>query len=223
MTLTRRELLGGAAWVALAAPLVRRAQGATFREGVNYARLAQPMTVGDGKHQEVAEMFSYRCPHCFHFEPTVEKWLQSKPANVDFYRVPVGFGRSSWQLLQRVYYAVQEIGALNVGLSRAIFAAIHVQGKPLANETEIVDFLASQGVDKARFKQAFGSFAVQTRVKRAQQLVMRYQIDGVPSLIVDGSYKITGQMAGSNDAMLEVAEFLLKQNAEQYQAAASSG
>lgn len=223
MTLTRRQLLSGAALVTLSAPLARWAHGATFQEGVNYARLAQPMTVGDGKRQEVAEMFSYRCPHCFHFEPTVEKWLRNKPADVVFYRVPVGFGRSSWQLLQRVYYAVQEIGAMNVALSRAIFDAIHVQGKPLANETEVANFLATQGVDKAQFKTAFESFAVRTKVKRAQQLVRRYQIDGVPSLIVDGTYKITGQMAGSNDAMLQVANFLLKKYAGQYQAAVSNG
>lgn len=223
MTLTRRRLLGGAAIFALAAPVVLRAQQAPFQEGVNYVRLTQPMTVGDGKRQEVVEMFSYRCPHCFHFEPTVEKWLQQKPQNVEFYRVPVGFGRASWQLMQQTYYAAQELGVLDTRLNRAIFDAIHVQGKTLATEDEVADFLATQGIDKAKFKTAFASFSVQTKVRRAQQLVIRYQIDGVPTLIIDGVYKTTGEMAGSNERMLDVADYLVARNTALHQAPAASG
>ncbi|MDX1604638.1 MAG: thiol:disulfide interchange protein DsbA/DsbL [Candidatus Competibacterales bacterium] len=206
MSTTRRGLLGGALTLA-AAPLLLRAQPVRFQAGVHYIELPQRVPVGSGG-PEVAEMFSYKCPHCFSFEPLVERWLETKPEGVAFHRVPVGFGRPDWQLLARAYYVAEELEALET-MNQALFDALHVQGRRLATRDELAEVFVANGIDRAAFDSAFDSFAVETKFRRAQQLVQRYRISGVPTLVINGQYRTTGSMAGGNAQMFEVAEFLI--------------
>ena len=190
------------AWTALAQPL-------RFQEGQHYQRIAKPMRVSDSP-KEVVEMFSYRCPHCFSFEPIVERWLQNKPEDVAFVRVPVGFGRASWELMARVYYAAEELGVVQQ-MDQALFDAIHVQNLPLETPEEIAEVFAAQGISKDDFLKAFNSFAVETKMRRSIDIIRRFQVRGVPMLVVNGEFIVTGESAGSNQGMFEVADFLLSQ------------
>src|ERR1700722_9558618 len=64
--------------------------GTQWQEGTNFTRMvpAQPTNVPAGQ-VEVLEFFWYACPHCFALEPTIAPWLKSKPAYINFSRVPV--------------------------------------------------------------------------------------------------------------------------------------
>ena len=184
---------------------------ALFQEGVHYQRLSQPMPAGGGERPEVVEMFSYRCIHCFNFKPVVDEWLQNKPDGVDFILVPVSFGRDDWELMARAHYAAEELGVVE-RLETALYDAIHVEGRRLATVDEVAEVFAAEGVDRAAFDEAFNSFAVETKLRRAQELTRRYRISGTPTLVVNGQYVTSGSMAGSNARMFDVVEFLLRQD-----------
>lgn len=188
---------------------VAQAQPLLYQEGQHYQRLPKPLQVSDSP-QEVVEMFSYRCPHCFSFEPIVERWLQTKPDNVAFVRIPVGFGRASWELMARTYYAAQELGVADQ-MDHPLFDAIHVQRKPLATPEEIAEVFAEQGVSADDFLAAFKSFAVETKMRRGVDIQRRFQVRGVPMLVVNGEFVVTGESAGSSQSMFDVANFLLSQ------------
>ncbi len=186
-----------------------RAQGAPV-EGRNYVKLNTPAPVsvaaGD-KKVEVVEFFGYWCPHCYAFESTLEAWVKRLPADVSFRRVPVAFGVPQ-QPLQKAYFALEDLGQIN-NLHRKIFAAIHQQNKRLGSESEIFEFVGAQGVDMSKFREAFGSFSVNTRATRARQLSQDYKIDGVPTLGVHGRFFTSGSLSGGNDRMVAVADFLI--------------
>ena len=196
-------LLSLLAWVSWAQPL-------RFQEGQHYQRIDKPMLVSDSQ-KEVVEMFSYRCPHCFSFEPIVERWLQSKPDDVAFVRIPVGFGRAAWELMARTYYAAEELGVAKQ-MDQALFDAIHVQNQPLATPEEVAEVFVAQGISKDDFMKALNSFAVETKMRRGIDILRRFQVRGVPMLVVNGEFLITGESAGSNQGMFEVADFLLGQS-----------
>src|SRR5512147_2142295 len=60
-----------------------------FRIGVDYQRLSPTQPTSSAPDQvEVAEVFWYGCPHCYHFDPTVEAWRAKKPEYVSFVRIP---------------------------------------------------------------------------------------------------------------------------------------
>lgn len=198
--------------LALAAlPLLNRPAWAAVDavEGRNFNMVAQPQPVAVPGKIEVLEFFGYWCPHCYAFESTLEAWVKRLPADVAFRRVPVAFSVPQ-QALQKAFYALEDIGQAG-NMHRKIFAAIHQQNRRLGTESEIFEFLGSQGVDMAKFREAFGSFSATTRASRARQLSQDYKIDGVPALGVQGRFFTSGSLSGGNDRMVQVADFLIAQ------------
>jgi len=168
-------------------------------EGRNYARLKNPQPVETGKSIEVIEFFSYGCPHCGDLEPAIQAWLKTKPADVQFRRVPVMF-QQRWENLARVFYTLEALGEENK-LSTDVFAAIS-KGTPLWNEKDFLDWAAAKGLDRKKAEDLFKSFAVVGKVNRAKQQAQVYNIQSTPTIIVDGKF-VTGsdRIAGGHAAM----------------------
>jgi protein dithiol oxidoreductase (disulfide-forming) len=183
------------------------AQG-TPQEGTHYVKLGQPLPVAPGKI-EVIEFFWYGCPHCNAFEPTLDAWAKKLPADVAFRRVPVAFRDEPFTTHQKIYYALEQMGAVPT-MHRKVFYAIHVDRQRLDKPDEIVAFMTKNGVDGAKFQDAYNSFSTQTKAKQAAKLAADYKIDGVPAIGVQGKYFTSGSMAGTPEASLQVADYLIQ-------------
>jgi thiol:disulfide interchange protein DsbA len=210
MNMQRREFVWhlAALGTALAAPGLVHAQGAPV-EGTHYTRLTQPAPVSAPAGKvEVVEFFSYGCPHCATFEPTLEAWVKRLPPEVVFRRVPVAFS-PSWEAYQKIYFTLEAMGQVEA-VHRKVFIAIHQQKNRLDKEADIVAFMSANGVDGAKFAELFKSFTVQTKVKQAQQLSQAYRIEGVPTIGVQGRYLTSGSQAGSNERALAVTDHLIQ-------------
>lgn len=182
-----------------------------YIEGVHYLEVLEPQPVETGKNIEVREAFWYGCPHCYTLEPTIGGWLKIKPAKAQFVRMPAVL-RPDWEPHARAFYAFQALGVLDK-LHEPFFRAIHDKRQPLNNEQSIADFAASHGVDKARFRQVYNSFSVNTKANKAKQAGERYRLNSVPTLIVDGKYVTSPAMAGGNEAVMDVVNFLVEKAA----------
>ncbi len=208
----RREFskqLAGAG-LGLAAMGAAGAQGAAPEEGKAYVKLQTPAPVtlpSPAKKVEVVEFFWYGCPHCFAFEPIVEAWSKRLPADVYFHQMPFGYIGPVEH--QKLFYALEEIGQREA-MQRKIFNAIHVQNTRLNTEAEITAFLVANGVDGAKFTDAFKSFSVNNKVSRGKQLSNAYKIDGVPALGVQGRYYTSATLSGSHERAVQVADWLIQ-------------
>jgi len=194
------------------APLVASAQGGPI-EGQHYTRLAQaaPVSAPAGK-VEVVEFFWYGCPHCFHFEPSLAAWVARLPAHVSFRRVPWAYRENPFGVHQRLFYSLEAMGLVG-SLHEKVFNAMHQPGGALqggsANLDQIADFLATQGVDKDKFRSVYESFAVQTKVRQARSLAEAYRIDGVPTLGIGGQFTTSVSLNGNASRTLATADFLV--------------
>ncbi len=203
------SLLGASFTAAgLLAPNSSDAQGGPT-EGTHYVRLSQPMPAPAHGKLEVVEFFWYGCPHCHEFEPALEAWTKTLPADVVFRRAPVAFRPEPHGTHQRLYFAIETMGLLAT-LHRKVFYAIHNERQLLDKPAEISAWVTKNGVDGAKFLDVFNSFSVQTKARQAHQLSEGYKIDGVPALGVQGRFYTSGSMAGSNDRSLAVVDHLLK-------------
>ncbi len=178
-------------------------------EGTHYVRLSQPVSAGPAGKIEVIEFFWYGCPHCNAFEPALDAWSKKLPADVSFHRVPVAFSNEPFVAHQRIFYALDSLGLLEA-MHRKVFYAIHNDRSRLEKPADISAFMARNGVDAAKFMEAFDSFAVQAKAKQATLQAAAYKIDGVPALGLQGRYYTSGSLAGSNDKALAVADFLIQ-------------
>ncbi|KVC99313.1 thiol:disulfide interchange protein DsbA/DsbL [Burkholderia ubonensis] len=168
----------------------------------------QPVSAPAGK-VEVIEFFWYGCPHCYEFEPTVEAWVKKQGDKVDFKRIPVAF-RDDFIPHSKLFYAVSALG-ISEKVTPAIFNAIHKQKNYLLTPQAQADFLASQGVDKKKFMDAYNSFSVQGQVKQSAELLKSYNIDGVPTIVVQGKYKTGPAYTNSLEGTAQVLDYLVKQ------------
>jgi thiol:disulfide interchange protein DsbA len=195
------------------------AAGNSWQDGVNYTRIvpAQPTAVPAGQ-VEVLEFFWYACPHCYALDPLVEAWKRTKPAYVSFSRVHVLWSEGH-RSLARLYYTLESMGKLDQ-LHGEIFREIHVNGDPLiatdpnnTAETERIQsaFVRRFGISETDFKNAYHSMSVDLALQRADELVERYRIDGVPRFVVNGKYIADVASAGSPERLMAVVADLAAQ------------
>ncbi len=191
-----------------------QAQEATgeFQEGKHYHRIspAVPTDVKAGS-VEVLELFWYGCPHCYQFEKYLTNWMQGKAANVEFMRIPAVLNRS-WVPHARAYYALEAMGEIE-RIHPIFFAAIHEQGRRLRDMDSMARFLTQHGIDEKEFKKAYDSLYVETKTKRAKQLVLQYGSSSVPAVIINGKYRSTASDAGSYERLLQLINQLAQQEA----------
>jgi len=177
-------------------------------EGRDWAPIT-PAQPGDSAGKiEVLEFFSYGCPHCRDFHPLVTRWAAKLPKDIAFRRVPVTFGRAAWSNLARLFYSLEATGQLD-RLDQGAFDAIHGKHANLFTETAILDWVTAQGVKSTTFRAAFRSFAVETRLARAEQLARVYKVEGVPLLTVGGRYTVLGKAAKGLPDLLTIADALI--------------
>ena len=181
-----------------------------FRSGKDYITLERPVATeaGNGKI-EVLEFFWYSCPHCNQFEPAFEQWAKNAAKDVVVRRVPVAF-RDDFVPQQRLYFTLEAMNLVEKMHIR-VFTAIHGEKQMLNSDAAVLAWADKQGIDKAKFEQAYKSFGVATKAKRAVQLQNDFKIEGVPSLGVAGRYYIDGTLAGSMPRALQVADALIAQ------------
>lgn len=184
---------------------------ADFKEGKDYKAITA-QTTDSGDKIEVLEFFWYGCPHCYSFEPNIIAWKKSKPANVEFIRVPAVF-RPDWEIQARAYYALENMGVVE-DVHGKIFKAIHKDKKRLNKKKQIVDFLVENGVNREKLLAEYSSFSVDGKVRKAKKLLKPYQIEGVPTVAVNGKYITSGSMAGSYDNLIKILDYLIKQESK---------
>jgi thiol:disulfide interchange protein DsbA len=157
---------------------------------------------------EVVELFWYGCPHCYHFEPVINPWVDKLPKDVNFKRVPAMFG-GPWDAHGQMFLTLEAMGVEHK-VHAAVFDAIQNQRKHLTKPEEMADFLATQGVDKDKFLATFNSFAIKGQVNQAKELAKKYEITGVPSMVVNGKYRFDLGTAGGPEGVLNVADQLIE-------------
>lgn len=202
----RREFGLGAVALAVPGLLSLPAQA---QSGKGYIELKQPAPVDAPKGQvEVIEFFSYGCVHCMRFAPLFDQWMKAAPKDVAVRLEHVSF-QSSFEPLQRLYYGLLALGQ-EEPLHEKIFKALQVERVRLDKPDVAADWVAKQGVDRAKFEAAYKSFGVATRLRRAVQLQEAYQVEGTPALGIAGRYYTDGSLAGGFERMLQITNELIE-------------
>jgi thiol:disulfide interchange protein DsbA len=179
----------------------------TFVEGADYKAINPAVQTTQPDKVVVTEIFWYGCPHCFRFEPFVERWSASLPEAVVFEQVPSALN-TSWVEHARAYYAFKMMGVLDQ-THKALFDAIHLKRQRLTSLDTIAEFARGLGLDEKLFRESYYSFPVETQIRKNIQKEQRYGHEGVPAVIVNGKYLVSASLAGSNERMIEIINFLV--------------
>ena len=176
--------------------------------GTDYVEIpgGEPFQPTNGKI-EVAEIFSYTCPHCASLEPMLVAWKSKLPADVTFVPVAGPFGGNPIPFA-KAFYAAQAMGLVDK-THEAMFRAVHLdQSLPMQNVTpeEISAFYGKFGANPQQFASTMASFAIDAKLKRGVQFMQRSGVESSPSIVVNGKYRVT---AKSLEDMLRVTDHLI--------------
>lgn len=184
---------------------------AAWEAGKHYELIEPPQATTTGDKIEVVEAFSYACPHCNQVAPLVESIKKALPAKAAFVYLPVQFTSDAWKTYARAFYTAQALGIAEKAHAD-VFRAIYVDKKLSGNAPSmesLAEFYSKYGVSAADFLATSKSFAIETRLKRNEALVKAYGVDGTPSFIVNGKYRLSGQSAGGFDKVEALIQFLV--------------
>ena len=185
------------------------AQASSLQAGQQYLEINPAVAVTQPDKIEVVELFGYGCGACFKFEPLLNPWIATLPADVTFKRLPAMFG-GKWDVHGQLFLTLEAM-RVEPRVHHAMFEAIHKDGKKLLSTAEMAATLTPLGVDKDAFLSTYNSFAVVGQVATAKRLTMAYQVNSVPTLIVDGKYRFDARSTGGWSNTLEVADQLIEQ------------
>ena len=183
-----------------------------FEEGTHYVALPIPIKTRNPDKIEVAEYFSYGCPHCYQFEPLIGAWHAELADDVVFSRTPAVWNRS-YQVYAQSYLTLESLGLLEK-VHVPIFNAIHNGRQSLDTPKSMVAYLSNFGVNPEDFAKTYDSFGIRAALQQADAKGRAYRSSGVPAIVVNGKYRIEGSMAGSNSNILRVADYLIRKERE---------
>ena len=209
--MNRRDFSRTALTLAATGPMLPEWALAQIRkpeEGNEYLKLARRVPVeAPAGSIEVIDFFWYNCPHCNAFEPSLGAWHKRLPADVVLRRVPVGF-RDEFVPQQRLFFTLRSMGLVEK-LHAKVFAAIHIERLDLTRGNAIANWIAQQGVDRAKFSAIYDSPEVTNLVGQATALQDAYGVAGVPALGIAGRFYTDGALSGSMARVLQVVDYLI--------------
>ena len=206
----RRALPGrlAAALIALLfAPWVSAQVLPPLRAEIDYRLIrTQPVSVASGI--EVIDFFWYGCPHCNNLQPAMEQWIRRKPADVTIRRIPAIL-RESWAPHARIYYTLEALGEAE-RLHQQVYRSYHVEELHMSRPEVMSEWAVRHGIARDRWDAAYTSAAVAGKVAQAAQLTRAYSIEGTPSLVVNGHYLTSGNMAGTIEDLVPLLDRLVR-------------
>lgn len=197
------------AWYAL---LAQGQNVSHARANVDY-RLIEPQPVQTGNRIEVIDFFWYGCPHCYAFQPALEEWIRRMPPDVALRRIPAIL-RDNWSPHARIYYTLESLGELG-RLHQEVYHGYHVQELHMSKPDVMVQWAVRHGIDRQKWIDAYNSAEVTQKVEAAKTLTMDYNVQGTPSLVVDGRYLTSPAMARSEQRMIPILDDLVRIAREQ--------
>lgn len=179
-----------------------------FAEGIDYELVTPPVPTGLPSNKvQVIEMFWYGCPHCYSFEPFIEAWkAEGLPDYVELQQTPAILN-PNWNLHARAYFTAEILDVVDK-IHGPFFHALHEKKQRLNTIGDIAAFFKAHGVSKKDFHAAYDSFSVATSLRKSRNLGKRFGLTGVPSIIINGKYRTSGRMSGSNQRMIAIIKFL---------------
>lgn len=203
-------IAGGASLLLPAAPGIAQERRARLNQEY---RLIEQQGVETGDRIEVIDFFWYGCPYCNELQPALEAWIRRKPDDVQLRRVPVIL-RENWAPHARIFYALEAVGELE-RLHLKVYESYHVEQLFMSKPDVMSAWAEKHGIDRRKWDEAYMSRDVDRKVIQAREMTRAYNVQGTPSLVVDGRYITSSGMVDTVRNVIPVLDEMIRIAREQ--------
>jgi thiol:disulfide interchange protein DsbA len=184
------------------------AQAEEYVQGRHYQILDNPTITRNPSKVEVVEVFWFGCNHCYALESYIQPWKKNLPNDVDFWKSHITWNAQA-ETHARLFYSAKALGIEEKAIPAA-FTAIWREGRNLLGNSEVEYFFKGFGIEKERYLSVSNSFGVNNAVKQANNRMRQWAVTGVPTIIVNGKYKVSGTREIGTSKLLDVVDFLIE-------------
>ena len=184
------------------------AQAEEYVQGRHYQILDNPTVTRNPSKIEVVEVFWFGCNHCYALESYIQPWKKDLPNDVDFWKSHITWNAQA-EKHARLFYSAKALGIEEKAIPAA-FTAIWRERRNLLGNSEVEYFFKGFGIEKERYLSISNSFGVNNAVKQANNRMRQWAVTGVPTIIVNGKYKVSGTREIGTSKLLEVVDFLIE-------------
>ncbi len=209
---------------ALLVLFVAPAHAVNWTEGQDYFVItpAQSTSVPAGK-VEVLEVFSYGCPACNNFQPTVQLLKQNLPSNAPLAFLPAAFSApEDWPMFQRAYFTAQALGIAE-RTHQQMYDAVWKNGElqtffpgtgrlksPLPSIEDAARLYARwTGIKAEDFLAMAHSFGVDMKMRAADAQILAMQVPSTPCIVVAGRYRVNSDSVRTPERLIELVRYLV--------------
>jgi thiol:disulfide interchange protein DsbA len=182
--------------------------------GMRYSLVTPAQPTHSGKKIEILEFSNYECPYCFRLHQVIATWAKEHADEVELVFVPslteARWVPASFETMTRTFYALEALGE-HKRLNDVLFNAWNVNKTTLQDQAQISSFLAKHGIDPKKFGAAYNAPATKEKVARAKDLWKIYGLNGTPTLVVDGKYRLLGMRDWTIKQLNEVMDKIRKE------------
>lgn len=159
-------------------------------EGKDYETLPKAMPQVQKDKIEVLEFFGYFCIHCKNLDPILLKHVKQLPSDAYFQADHVVWDPKNHSGFARLAAAVNHSGVKHQA-NPVIFSAIFDQQIDLNDPNVTAQWLAQQtAFDGKKVLASYNSFTNQTQASRMADRTVEFDVQGTPTVIVGGKYKV---------------------------------
>ena len=91
-----------------------------------------------------------------------------------------------------------------------VYDNFHFEGLKLNEEPVMTAWVTHNGLDKEKFLRIYHSPEIQAKLAAARDMTKRYDIEGVPSIVVDGKFVTSARMTGGTNELMQVVDQLVE-------------
>ena len=179
-----------------------------YQLGVHYEEVENPRRIR-GDRIEVMEFFSYACVHCYNLESDLGKWKKKNSDKVHFVRSPA-FTNEGWRILAQSYFTTETLGITDRN-HLGFFHAIQDKRTVFNNLDRLANYFDGKGTTSEEYRTAFNSAGTKQMYAVADRRQRRYKVASVPTLIVNGKYRVTTTATVGRSRLLDVVDYLIEQ------------
>lgn len=179
------------------------ASAANFNNGKQFITLNKPVS-----EPQVLEFFSFYCPHCYqftqvyHIPDTIQKEL---PPGTKLTKYHVDFMGPLGKEMTQAWAVAIALG-IEDKISPLMFDAVQ-KTQTVQRSEDIRQVFIDAGVRGEDYDSALNSFVVKSLVAQQEKAAVDLQLQGVPSVFVNGKYLVKNDGLNMSSMELYVKEF----------------
>lgn len=180
-----------------------------FNEGVHYTVVSETKT----EKPTVTEFFSLFCGHCYQGESMFQEFAKALPEGTSFKKSHVTYiPRDNPEVgngIVQAFIAMEKLGK-SKELTKVFFDYIHRDQKDIKSLTAIKEIFVANGVTAEEFDAAYNDKEVAAAATLMQKVWVDKQIESVPTLVVNGKYRVNMRTLENVQQMDSLVKFLLE-------------